>query len=66
MVRIPGTTFSDYSPKVDWEQKYHDLMKRFEALNTEKPHPGSCICTVCSLWALNNMQKLLDKNYQTE
>ncbi len=25
MVRIPGTTFSDYTPKVDWEKKYREL-----------------------------------------
>lgn len=27
MVRIPGTTFSDHVPKIDWEKAYHDLVE---------------------------------------
>ena len=30
MVRIPGTTFSDYVPKFDWEKAYHDLVKHIK------------------------------------
>ena len=30
MVRIPGTTFSDYVVKIDWEKKYHDLVKHIK------------------------------------
>lgn len=36
MVRIPGTTFSDYTPKTDWEKKYHDLVKHVEQIDTKK------------------------------
>lgn len=30
MVRIPGTTFSDYTPKIDWEKAYHDLVEHIK------------------------------------
>ncbi len=30
MVRIPGTTFSDYVAKIDWEKKYHDLVEHIK------------------------------------
>jgi len=32
MVRIPGTTFSDYTPKVDWEEEYKKLKKTLHGL----------------------------------
>lgn len=32
MVRIPGTTFSDYSPKTDWEKAFNEQREEVEEL----------------------------------
>lgn len=33
MVRIPGTTFSEYcTPKIDWEKKFNEQHKEIEML----------------------------------